>query len=105
MPYISKKRANELEYIRHKNKAVTDALLLVSLEIKTSGEFNYVLSKLAANRIKDLGVNYENLKSVYGDMALAAEEFRERMIVPYETVKMSDSNNVDPYAGIEVAKK
>lgn len=100
MPYITKKRAIELEYIEDKYKFITDAIALLGLEIKSSGEFNYVLSSLAANRIRKLGINYENLKSVYGDMVLAAEEFRLRMIEPYEINKRNDDHNIDPYKDI-----
>jgi hypothetical protein len=104
VPYISKKRAEEIENFWQEIGYDIDDL---SESIKTSGEFNYVLSRLAANRIQVLGVNYENLKSVYGDMLLAAEEFRERLIVPYETIKMHDDDNVDPYFDVflQVTKK
>jgi hypothetical protein len=104
VPYISKKRAGEIDRPFFDLDCPIDE---ISGNIHSSGEFNYVLSRLAANRIKSLRVNYEHLKSVYGDMLLAAEEFRERLIVPYEAIKMQDEENADPYFDmfIEVTKK
>jgi hypothetical protein len=66
-------------------------------EIKTSGEFNFLISYLTRCRINMLGQSYENLKSVYGDLKLVADEFRVRKIEPYEDYKRQLGTSIDPY--------
>lgn len=61
---------------------------------------NYVITKLAIARIKDVGLSYETLKSVHGDIELAAAEFKRRLLNPYEDGKIANRSNGDVYDGL-----
>lgn len=90
MPYIPKEQ--EFLFLKEINEI---------LAMKpTGGQLNYVISKLARGRTEQLGKNYENAKSVYGDLVLAAKEYYERVIRPYEDEKSADTGNADPYDGV-----
>lgn len=91
MPYITRQDADLLDGDRIIGYLVD--------RITTGGQLNYTICKLAMYFfLKQPQHNYETIKSVLGDIMLAADEFKHRVLREYETEKMEGLNNADPFA-------
>lgn len=65
---------------------------------KEPGELNYMITKLVDNYLKQrsqsLGVSYALLNEVKGILDEVKDEFRERIIKPYEARKKQENGDV-----------
>jgi len=59
-----------------------------------AGVLNYLTSMLCKYFIKINGTNYENLNAVCGALDCAKEEFRRRVINPYEEGKIKINGDI-----------
>lgn len=64
-------------------------------DIETSGELNYFLTRVILTYLKKKGLKYATCNDIIGALDCCKEEFRRRVIDPYEDLKRSE--NVDIY--------
>ena len=61
----------------------------------TSGELNYCVSKLCLNYLKRFGlIKYQFLNDIIGALDCAKEEFRRRVVNPFEDNKIRDNSDI-----------
>ncbi len=79
MPYIDKKRREELD---------------LKFDPKTAGEINYVITNQLVNYIFLNGESYQTFNDIIGALEGAKLEIYRRVIVPYENIKASENGDV-----------
>lgn len=84
MPYIKSEQRTKLDQL------VED----LSFRINNVGELNYVITRLAVRALLQMELCYVSFSTVYGTLCLAADEFRQRLIVPYEKRKCFENGDV-----------
>ena len=63
--------------------------------IHTVGDLNYAISMMCLSFVKKLGgMSYTNANSIVGVLDCAKEEFRRRMLNPYEDTKIEENGDV-----------
>lgn len=67
------------------------------LKPTTSGELNYLFTKLAINYLMSHPYDYETINAIKGAFTCASDEFTRRVIVPYEIKKCLDNGEIDGY--------
>lgn len=83
MPYVSDERKKQL--------------LTYEAGELTPGDLNYAISMTAIEYLKTKPkISYALLNEVWGAMTLAAEEFKRRMIDPYEDKKIGENGDIYP---------
>jgi hypothetical protein len=68
---------------------------MLSSKIQTSGELNYVITRLLLDRASQ--PNYERLNSLMGVLECAKQEFYRRAVAPYENIKIKENGDVYPH--------
>jgi len=61
---------------------------------ESSGELNYVITKLVDGYLKRVGMNYASLNSVIGVLECAKLELYRRIVIPYENKKKLENGDV-----------
>jgi len=79
MPYIEKKRREELD---------------LKFDPKTAGELNYVITNQLVNYIFLNGESYQTFNDIIGALEGAKLEIYRRLIVPYEDRKARENGDV-----------
>lgn len=80
MPYIPQERR--------------DALDLANDVMLSSGELNYLISKLCKEYVRMFGMSYKTLNEVIGVLECAKTEFYRRVVEPYENKKIVDNGDI-----------
>jgi hypothetical protein len=62
--------------------------------MKTAGELNYCLTKLAIAYIQQRGLRYATINDILGAFTGAAHEFYRRVAAPYEDRKIQENGDV-----------
>lgn len=62
--------------------------------ITEPGELNYLITELCLQAMKDKTVNYTLLNGIVGALDCAKEEFRRRVLNPYEQEKIKSNGDV-----------
>lgn len=99
MPYIAKN--DQLDY----DRLLTE---IHSTKIDTAGKLNFLLTSLALKYMLDMSPNanarpiemrYEQMNAVVGAFDNAKDEFKRRLLNPYEEQKAFEASqhNCDPY--------
>jgi hypothetical protein len=84
MPYIKKDARLKLDLLTE----------MLESNIENVGELNYVITRLAVRHLIGMGLSYQNISTVYGTLQLAAAEFWQRLVVPYEKRKCFENGDV-----------
>lgn len=87
MPYIKSEDRDNLNRVTAK---LCDKLN----ENNNLGEYNYVVTLLMHNYIKENGLRYEHLNNVVGMTECAKQEFVRRVVSPYEDEKIKENGDV-----------
>ena len=82
MPYITKKRREELDSF------------LIQVPMVTSGELNYKVTKLILEYLTTNGIRYQTFNDIIGALESAKAEFQRRVIAPYEDKKIIENGDV-----------
>jgi len=82
MPYITKKRREELDSF------------LIQTPVVTSGELNYKVTKLILEYLTTNGTRYQTFNDIIGALESAKTEFQRRVIAPYEDKKITENGDV-----------
>jgi hypothetical protein len=92
MPYIKK----EDRQLFHNGliHVGSDMRIMDNNGVLGSGILNFLVSSICKDFISIKGTNYENLNSVIGALDCAKEEFRRRVVNPYEDVKIHDNGDL-----------
>jgi len=91
MPYIPEKDRKML------NKYI---LLLGHTMPDTTGCFNYVISMLCEQYIKNKGLSYTSLNDLIGVLECVKQELYRRIAAPYEDIKCTENGDVFDLAGM-----
>jgi len=78
MPYIEKKRRNDL----------------IDESPKTSGELNYKITELAIEYLHNEGKCYKTINEITGALECAKMEFYRRVALPYEQTKIEENGDL-----------
>lgn len=89
MPYINPDRRPQIDPTYDMGESVLPA--------RNAGELNYQLTMLIASYVKMNGWSYQTFNDISGAMTEALAEFRRRVIVPYEDVKIKENGDLDVY--------
>jgi len=81
MPYIKKERRRKLRW-KYEHR------------IKTSGELNYLLTRLSTEYLEQRGESYKTISDIVGALECAKTEFYRRVVVPYEEKKIKENGDV-----------
>lgn len=84
MPYIKQERRIELD-------EKMNELFHENLNV---GELNYVISRLIKNLMNKNILNYQFCNGIIGVLECAKQEFYNRVVSPYETVKISENGDL-----------
>lgn len=86
MPYIQQNRRTSLDHTH-----------LDVLTPRTSGELNYVITRVINNYTRKHKTTYASLNDVLGALEGAKLEFARRIVTPYEDNKIKENGDVyDP---------
>ena len=90
-----------MPYIKPEDRKKLDAdIQILSTNVNTVGDLNYVFSRLAAIFLLQKGLNYENINAVAGVFDAAGKEFYRRVAVSYEQIKIYENGDVPEYSEI-----
>lgn len=84
MPYILKEDRKKFEA----------ALLILNNEIRTAGDLNYVMTRLAHGFLTKDRTCYDRLNTVVGVFSCALSEFKRRILYLYEDQKIEENGDV-----------
>lgn len=87
MPYIIPERRKELD-------EAIDALSQLLIEYSDVGDYNYTITRLVHEYIRDNGIRYKNLNDVVGILECAKQEFIRTVVSPYEQKKLVENSSV-----------
>lgn len=87
MPYIKQEKRDEL-------KNILDQIERLSLIEIGPGELNFLITKLIHQYVEDNNISYKILNDIIGALDNAKEEFRRRVINPYEDLKIVENGDV-----------
>lgn len=62
----------------------------------TSGQLNYLLTKLCVEYIGRIGASYATFNEVVGALECCKQELYRRMVAPYEDLKRGENGDVYP---------
>ena len=82
MPYIKQERRNAFADPEN------------NTEIETSGELNFILTKVVQNYLRHKGTSYSTINDVIGALEGAKLEFYRRIVAPYEDTKIKENGDV-----------
>lgn len=86
MPYIKKEDQDRIER--------EDAYIPLARNV---GELNYLINMVAIEYLMNQPkIDYATLNNTFGAMELAAQEFRRRLIDPYEEKKINENGDIFP---------
>jgi hypothetical protein len=92
MPYIKKEQREKLD-------GRIDSIAEMLNENMSDGEYNYVITKLIHNYIKNAGLRYSTLNSAVGILECAKAEFIRTVVSPYEDQKIIDNGFISELDG------
>ena len=102
MPYIQEKKRSDF----------TSPLLELQIVMEecgcSSGDLNYLFTKLAQAYLECAGLNYAALNDVVGALEGAKAEFQRRVVAPYEDGAIERNGDVyfkELTGAVDVAKK
>jgi len=84
LPYIKKER----------RKVFDDFLEKLALQVRSEGELNYCIYKLASLVIDRIGQSYSNLSMCSSAMEHAKLEWYRRKLAPYEDKKIEENGDI-----------
>ena len=87
MPYITQEQRDRIDF-------EIDALSKKLVRETNIGEYNYAITKLLHNYIKEVGLKYRHLNNVVGVLECAKAEFIRTVVSPYEQNKLNQNNSV-----------
>lgn len=91
MPYLTpKNKENVEENIEETNRTFKD----MGGYLKTSGELNYVITRLIQGYFEKNGGRYQQINDIVGALEGAKAEFQRRTVAPYEDSKISENGDV-----------
>ena len=64
------------------------------MKIFGAGELNYIISRLIKNLMDKNPVNYNFCNTIIGVLECAKQEFYNRVVTPYESVKIHENGDV-----------
>jgi hypothetical protein len=91
MPYISKEQRSKLD-------SEIDSLCS-KLSGMGVGDYNYVITRLIHNYIKENGLRYEHLNSAVGILECAKAEFIRAVVNFYEDQKRAENSPISEIDG------
>ena len=65
---------------------------------KTTGELNYMLTRLVFDYLDTQGLSYQTINDINGALMGALTEFNRRVTAPYEDKKIAENGDVYPSA-------
>lgn len=86
MPYIDRGTATILE--KRKRKPTSP------------GELNFMISRLLSEYVQTNGLSYQSINDISGATTEALAEFRRRIVVDYEGLKIANGG-ADPYLPVQ----
>ena len=57
-------------------------------------DLNYIITLVCLEYLKNNGTNYQNINDIVGALECAKLEFYRRLVVPYETKKITENGDV-----------
>lgn len=88
-----------MPYIKQEDRKRLDQHILhLSDAIRTAGDLNYAITRLAARFIPAINVRYEDINRVAGVLQEVAAEFYARVARPYEDLKRKQNGDLPEYA-------
>lgn len=89
MPYISSKDKQQMQELEG------------TLTIDSKGVLNYAISQLLAHYVMENGKSYQTLSDCISACDDAKEEFRRRVLNPYEDRKIEENGDIYPSEVLE----
>lgn len=84
-----------MPYIYQNRRYLFDGYLEeIAVNIDSSGDLNYCISKLLHLLVKKEGLRYETINSLMGTLDCASKEFYRKVAAPYENLKEQDNGGL-----------
>lgn len=86
-----------MPYIPYKNRGKFDTIIdSFSSKIETTGELNYVLTRILCLWLLEQGLNYEFFNRAIGVLECIKQELYRRVGIGYEDIKIHQNGDVYP---------
>lgn len=85
MPYVTPERRQDLT-----------ATAVVRCIPSEPGELNFCLTKVILEYLSFRGLRYQTINDIIGALEQAKDEFRRRVVHPYENLKLKENGDVYP---------
>lgn len=97
MPYIKpeSRRIVTSDYYSEKEGGPTSELHMSIADTCTKGDLNYCISRLLYSYVGIKKPNYQNISDAISAATDAAEEFRRRVMNPYEDKKIKENGDIE----------
>ncbi len=90
-----------MPYIKPSSRVFLDMQTeLLDPAIKTAGDLNYAITRLALRFIQREKLSYDTLARVIGTLRLATAEMEQRLVRPYEDSKIATNGDVYEYQNL-----
>ena len=94
MPYIKEDRKKTLLVSKENVKTLEETLEQIGRAMFEKGELTYCVYKLGLEYLNNHKKNYQNISDCIAAMNDSAEEFRRRILNPYEDEKIKQNGDI-----------
>jgi len=85
-----------MPYIKQEKRKEIDPLLQNIFPIlKEKGDYNYVITTIIHNYIKDNGLRYSTLNDSIGIVECVKQELYRMIVSPYEDIKIKENGEIN----------
>jgi hypothetical protein len=84
-----------MPYIKYEDrKKFSREIEILSKNIESDGELNYVFSSIIHKILEKRGINYQNMNNLIGSLECCKNEFLRVVVGPYEDSKKQSNGSV-----------
>jgi hypothetical protein len=92
-----------MPYTDRESRPDIDMALSQLPRFNDSARLNYTLTKVCLTYLLEQGISYKTCESIKGALGEVIDEFRDRVVKPYEKMKRKKNSDIDMYE--EVSRK
>ncbi len=85
-----------MPYLKDADQHSLDELAYFGVHMDTPGHLNYAITLLMISYLDRKGLSYANIAETLAGGTEAVNEFRRRVLVPYEDKKIKENGDVYP---------
>jgi hypothetical protein len=83
-----------MPYINKKDRTYYRIPIEILKSLNNPGQLNYIFTQCIAAYLENKGLKYQTLAEITGSLVDAKDEFKRRIVAPYEDIKIKENGDV-----------